>query len=103
MISVPQSSVQYIKIWACRKSKTSDWAELTNHTIRINPREVRKFIDAFNLFINPSDSQVTEDLLINISSGKAALDPVEKFLLNFKNNGEAKRQTLFSECKLNRI
>lgn len=75
-------------------------AELTNHAIRNNTKQLRNFIDAFDAFINPFDSQVPKHLLINISSGKAASEPVEKFLLNIEKNGEAKHQAFISEYEL---
>lgn len=75
-------------------------AELTKHAIQNNAKQLQKFIDTFDLFINPFDLQAPKDLLINISSGKAASEPVENFLLNIEKNGEAKRQAFISECEL---
>ena len=39
-------------------------AELTNLDIKNNTKQLQKFIDTFDLLINPLDSQVPKDLLI---------------------------------------
>lgn len=38
-------------------------------------------------------------MLINISSGKAASEPVEQFLLNIEKNGEIQRKLFIEECE----
>ncbi|GFU47188.1 hypothetical protein TNCV_4654401 [Trichonephila clavipes] len=43
--------------------------------------------------------KLPKDLLINISSGKAASKTVEKFLLNIEEHGEIKRKTFIAECE----
>lgn len=73
--------------------------ELTNHTIKTNAKQLQKFIETFGLFINPFGVEVPKDILINISSGKAASEPVENFLLNIEKNGDAKRKTFINECE----
>ncbi|GFW80337.1 hypothetical protein TNCV_2944701 [Trichonephila clavipes] len=42
--------------------------------------------------------EVPKDQLINISSERAVLPPVEAFLLNIEKNGDYQRKTFFSEC-----
>ena len=74
-------------------------AELSNHSIKNSINQLKNFIDTFDLFINPFDVEVPNDILINISSGKAASEPVEKFLLNIEENGDIKRKTFIAECE----
>lgn len=74
-------------------------AEITQHTITNNCKQLWKFIDTFDLFKNPFDVEVPKDLLINIASGKAASEPVERFLLNIEENGDIKRKTFITECE----
>ncbi|GFW97904.1 hypothetical protein TNCV_1426671 [Trichonephila clavipes] len=76
-------------------------AELTNHNIKNNIKQLQAFTDSFDQFINPFDTEVPKDLLINISSGKAASKTVEKFLLNIEEHGEIKRKTFTAECEQN--
>lgn len=57
---------------------------------------MQKFLETFDLFINPFDAEVPKDILINISSGKAA----ETFLLNIEKNGDVKRRTFIADCEL---
>ncbi|GFY18191.1 uncharacterized protein TNCV_2045971 [Trichonephila clavipes] len=74
-------------------------AELTNHNIKNNIKQLQAFTDSFDQFINPFDTEVPKDLLINILFGKAASETVEKFLLNIKEHGEIKRKTFIAECE----
>lgn len=62
-------------------------AELNNYNIKNSINQLQTFIDTFDVFINPFDVGVPKELLINISSGKAASEPVEQFLLNIEKNG----------------
>lgn len=58
-----------------------------------------KHLSTLSMFINPFNVGVPKDLLINISSGKAASERVEQFLLNFEKNGEMKRKSFIEECE----
>lgn len=60
---------------------------------------MQKFIDTLDVFIDPFDVGVPKELLINISSGKAASEPVENFLLNIERNGEMQRKSFIAECE----
>ncbi|GFW12943.1 uncharacterized protein TNCV_3328751 [Trichonephila clavipes] len=61
--------------------------------------QLQTFTDIFDQFINPFDTEVPKDLLINTSSGKAASEAVEKFLFNIKEYGEIKRKTFIADCE----
>lgn len=74
-------------------------AEVSNHNMKNDTKQLQKFIDEFDRFINPFSPEVPQDLLLNISSGKAASEVVEKFLLNVEKNGDIRRQTFIAECK----
>lgn len=60
---------------------------------------MQKFADTFNQFINPFSADIPQDHLLNISSGKATSETVEKFLLNIEKNGDIRRQAFITECK----
>lgn len=47
--------------------------ELANHNMKNNVKQLQKFIDTFDQFINPFELEVLKYLLIHISSGKAAI------------------------------
>ncbi|GFY66447.1 hypothetical protein TNIN_419531 [Trichonephila inaurata madagascariensis] len=72
-------------------------AELTNHNIKNNIKQSQAFTDSFDQFINPFDTEVPKNLLINISSGKAASETVENFLLNIEEHSEIKRKTFIAK------
>ncbi|GFX08079.1 uncharacterized protein TNCV_1237581 [Trichonephila clavipes] len=74
-------------------------AELTNHNIKNNIKQLQAFTDSFDQFINPFDSEVPKDLLINILSGKAASETDEKFLLNIEEHGKIKHKIFIVECE----
>ncbi|KAG8177854.1 hypothetical protein JTE90_027120 [Oedothorax gibbosus] len=91
--------ISYVNKYLDLQKEQDVTTELTNHNIKNNIRQLQKFIDTFHQFINPFDAEVPKDFLINISSGKAASEPVEKFLLNIEENGEIKRKTFITECE----
>ncbi|GFW34879.1 hypothetical protein TNCV_978171 [Trichonephila clavipes] len=59
-----------------------------------------KHFNSFDQFINPFDTEVPKDLLINISSGKAASETVEKFLLNIEENEDYERSLRHESTQL---
>lgn len=73
-------------------------ADLITHNIKNSIEQLQTFISTFAQFINPFSLEVPTDQLLNISSGKAASDQVETFLLNIEKNGDCKRKTFISEC-----
>lgn len=81
------------------KRKQDVTADLTKHNIESNINQLQQFIDTFDQFINPFDKGTPKEFLINISSGKAASEPVETFLLNIEENGNNKRQKFITECE----
>ncbi|GFY58234.1 hypothetical protein TNIN_74441 [Trichonephila inaurata madagascariensis] len=72
-------------------------AELTNRNIKNNIKQLQAFTDSFDQLISPFDTELPKDLLINISSGKAASETVKKFLLNIEEHGKIKRKTFITE------
>uniref|UniRef100_A0A2H1VLN9 SFRICE_026935 n=1 Tax=Spodoptera frugiperda TaxID=7108 RepID=A0A2H1VLN9_SPOFR len=62
-------------------------------------RTTNKSFETFDLFINPFDAEIPKDILINISSGKAASEPVKKFLLNIEKSGDVKHKTFMQSAK----
>ncbi|GFS69364.1 uncharacterized protein TNCV_4011731 [Trichonephila clavipes] len=62
-------------------------AELTNHNIKNNIKQLQAFTDIFDQLINPFDTKVPKDLLINISYGKSASETVQKLLLSIEEHG----------------
>lgn len=67
--------------------------ELSNHNMKNNSKQLQQFADTFNQFINPFSAEIPQDILLNISSGKAASEKVEKFLLDIEKHGDIRRQT----------
>ena len=69
------------------------------YNIQNSIRQLQNFMDTFEQFINPFDVGIPKNLLINMSSGKAASVEVEKFLLNIEENGDTLRKTFIAECE----
>lgn len=74
-------------------------ADLNPHNIKHSTNQLQKFIETFDIFINPFDVAVPKEFLMNISSGKAASEPVEQFLFNIERNGNIQRTTFIAECE----
>lgn len=75
-------------------------ADLNKHNITNSRTQLKNFMQTFQQFINPFDVNVPKNLLINISSGKAASEEVEEFLLNIEKNGDTLRKTFIAECEV---
>ncbi|CAH0721911.1 unnamed protein product, partial [Brenthis ino] len=74
-------------------------ADLNDHNIQNSNMQLQIFMNIFQQFINPFDVGVPKNVLINISTGKAASAEVETFLLNIEEHGEALRKTFIAECE----
>ncbi|CAG4952514.1 unnamed protein product [Parnassius apollo] len=71
-------------------------AELSNHNMKNNSKQL---INIFDQFINPFSAEIPQELLFNITSGKAASEKVEKIRLSIEKAGDIRRQTFITECE----
>lgn len=68
------------------------------HNIKNNCKQLQRFIDSFDRYINPFSPELSHDKLFNISTGKAASPLVEQLMLNVENIGNEQREQFISEC-----
>ncbi|XP_047992980.1 uncharacterized protein LOC125231567 [Leguminivora glycinivorella] len=73
-------------------------ADLEKSSIRRDSSHLQLFINAFTKFVNPFETNIDQQQLFNISSGKAASQAVQDYLLNIEANGAKLREQFISEC-----
>lgn len=85
---------------------------LTNHTIKTNAKQLQKFIETFDLFINPFDAEIPKDILktfiseceVDISRFEKSIKktPLENFTLDYSKKRKTKVGGKVQEVRIQR-
>lgn len=73
-------------------------AELKNHRIKRDNKQLKLLLTEFGNFVNPFTVE-DKNRLFNVCTGKACSIAAENFLLNYRTIGEGARDTFSKECK----
>lgn len=80
------------------RKHTDVTADLESYNIKKDSKHLQSFIDTFSKFINPFDIGMDKLQLFNISSGKAATQAVQDYLVNIEENGQNLREQFITKC-----
>ncbi|KAL4702648.1 hypothetical protein ACJJTC_016455 [Scirpophaga incertulas] len=80
------------------RKHTDVTADLERYNIRRDSKHLQSFVDAFSKFMNPFDAGFDKLQLFNISSGKAAAQAVQDYLVNIEEDGKKLREQFITEC-----
>ncbi|XP_053595716.1 uncharacterized protein LOC128667953 [Microplitis demolitor] len=80
------------------RKHTDVTADLERYNIRRDSKHLQSFVDAFSKFMNPFDAGLDKLQLFNISSGKAAAQAVQDYLVNIEEDGKKLREQFITEC-----
>lgn len=71
---------------------------LQQHQVKKDKLDLNRIITVINNSINPFHENIDKNSLFNISTGKAASQPIADFLLNITSIGNKQKMEFISEC-----